>query len=98
MKRYVLTQPAAQDLQVIKKYLAKQTGVRVARHVIRELRTNLEFLGRTPQAGHFRRDLTSRPVRFWPVYSYLIVYDPDRHPVEVLRVVHGARDLIAELR
>ena len=27
--------------------------------------------------GHTREDLTSRPVKFWSVYSYLVVYDPE---------------------
>jgi antitoxin ParD1/3/4/toxin ParE1/3/4 len=29
----------------------------------------------------------------WTVYSYLIVYDPLTKPLEIIRVVHGARDL-----
>jgi plasmid stabilization system protein ParE len=57
----------------------------------------MEFLGGSPEAGHFREDLTDKPVKFWPVFSYLIVYDPERRPIEVLRVLHGARDLEIEL-
>jgi antitoxin ParD1/3/4/toxin ParE1/3/4 len=32
-------------------------------------------------------------VKFWPVYSYLIVYDPEAKPVQVIRVLHGLRDV-----
>jgi len=32
-------------------------------------------------------------VRFWPVFSYLIVYDPLKKPVEIVRVLHGKRDV-----
>jgi antitoxin ParD1/3/4/toxin ParE1/3/4 len=32
-------------------------------------------------------------VKFWPVYSYLIVYSPDTRPLEIVRVLHGARDI-----
>jgi plasmid stabilization system protein ParE len=32
-------------------------------------------------------------VLFWPVYSYLIIYRPDKKPLEVLRVLHGNRDV-----
>ena len=51
------------------------------------------LLGNEPGAGHVREDLTSRPVKFWPVYSYLIVYDPEAKPVQVIRVLHGMRDV-----
>lgn len=43
--------------------------------------------------GHLREDLTRRPFRFWPVYSYLIVYRPETRPIQILRVLHGARDV-----
>ena len=32
-------------------------------------------------------------MRFWPVFSYLIVYDPAMQPVGIARVLHGSRDL-----
>jgi antitoxin ParD1/3/4/toxin ParE1/3/4 len=48
--------------------------------------------------GHFRRDLTDKPVRFFAVRrTYLVVYDPATEPLEVIRVLHGARDAAAEL-
>lgn len=51
------------------------------------------MLAQSPGLGHTRDDLTSLPLRFWPVFSYLIVYDPARRPIEIVRVLHGARDL-----
>jgi hypothetical protein len=36
------------------------------------------------------------PLRFWPVYSYLIVYRPDAEPLAVVRVLSGSRD-VAEI-
>jgi antitoxin ParD1/3/4/toxin ParE1/3/4 len=51
----------------------------------------MEFLGNEPGAGHVREDLTSRPLKFWPVYSYLIVYDPGARPIQIVRVLHGMR-------
>jgi plasmid stabilization system protein ParE len=32
-------------------------------------------------------------VRFWAVFSYLIVYDPAKKPIEIVRVLHGKRDV-----
>jgi plasmid stabilization system protein ParE len=53
-------------------------------------------LAEMPELGHFREDLADEPLRFWPVHSYLIIYRPDRKPLEVVRVLSGYRD-IAEL-
>jgi plasmid stabilization system protein ParE len=49
---------------------------------MKEIRTALNLLASQPGAGHVREDLTSRPVKFLPVYSYLIVYDPEAKPVK----------------
>jgi antitoxin ParD1/3/4/toxin ParE1/3/4 len=44
-------------------------------------------------------DLTSREdLLFWPVYSYLIVYKPASYPLDIVRILHAARDLTALLR
>jgi len=93
MKKFVLTRAAERDLEQIKGYLAEEAGPRVARKILRDLKTALGTLGSEPGAGHLRQDLTTRPLKFWPVYSYLIVYDPATKPVRVIRVLHGMRDV-----
>jgi antitoxin ParD1/3/4/toxin ParE1/3/4 len=50
-------------------------------------------LAQSPPIGHLREDLTEEPVRFWSVHSYLIVYDPETQPLQILRILHGARDV-----
>ena len=55
-------------------------------------------LVRHPELGHVRRDLTSRPVRFWPIYSYLIIYDPATRPFEIVRILSGYRDVATLLK
>jgi len=52
-----------------------------------------ELLAENPDAGHYREDLTSRPVRFFPVYSYLVVYLAGTSPVQIVRVLGGAQDV-----
>jgi len=37
--------------------------------------------------------LTRRNILFYRVHSYLIVYRPDKKPLNVLRVLHAARDV-----
>jgi plasmid stabilization system protein ParE len=51
-----------------------------------------------PLSGHRREDLTDQPVRFWSVYSYVIVYDPDTQPLQIVRILHSARDVRCILR
>ena len=93
MKAFILSPEAERDLDIIKEYYLNRSGVRVARYVIRELREGIRFIARNPQAGHFRDDLTDQRVRFWAVFSYLIVYDPSKKPVEIARVLHSKQDV-----
>jgi len=93
MKRFVLTRTAERDLDQIKSFLMERAGPRIARRVLKDIRSALKLLGGEPGMGHVREDLTSRPVKFWPVYSYLVVYDPETKPVQILRVLHGMRDI-----
>jgi toxin ParE1/3/4 len=46
----------------------------------------------TPEANE---DLIDQRYRFWRVWSYLIVYRWQSSPIEIIAVVHGARDLDA---
>ena len=73
--------------------MAERAGPRVARLVFQEIRRAVKLVGNDPSLGHVRDDLTDRPAKFWPVYSYLVVYDPNTEPVEILRVLHGMRDV-----
>ena len=50
--------------------------------------------------GMVRKDLTSLPLRFWvvsPYPNYLIVYDPEKKPLRIARIIHGKRDIPPEL-
>lgn len=93
MKRFVLSRDAERDLDQIKQYLVAEAGVRVARRVIREIRSGCALVAADPGVGHSRQDLSDRPLRFWPVYSYLIVYDSETKPVRIVRVLHGMRNV-----
>jgi len=54
-------------------------------------------LAETPGLGHKREDLALLPVLFYAVWSYLVIYKPDTRPLEIVRVLHGARDVEAIL-
>ncbi|MBF0181430.1 MAG: type II toxin-antitoxin system RelE/ParE family toxin [Magnetococcales bacterium] len=53
------------------------------------------LLGTHPQVGRERPELLHPPARFLPLtgFPYVLIYDADRVPPLILRVLHGARDL-----
>ena len=92
MKRFKLSPEAAHDIRDIWPFIA-QDNIRAARKVRLQLFEACQLIADNPKIGHRRDDLTEEPVLFWPVGSYLIIYDPNAKPIAVVRVVHGARDV-----
>lgn len=92
MRRFVLTSAAQDDLREIFEFI-RQDNPGAAGRVLDEIWEAIGRLSRMPEIGHFREDLSEKPVRFWSVYSYLIIYRPDTRPIQVVRVLHGARDV-----
>lgn len=92
MGRYVLTDLAKSDIRDIVAYLRPRSR-EAAKSVPAELRAAMRRLADFLGIGHLREDLTDQPLRFWCVYSYLIVYRPETKPLEVIRVLHGAQDV-----
>jgi len=66
--------------------------LRLPNGVEAEIYGAFEMLTQPARLGHRRADLTSHPVLFFTVYSYMIVYRPHT-PLEIARVLHGKRDL-----
>lgn len=97
MSAFVFSPRAKQDLAEIWRYLAADAGEEIADRIQQELLERCEILAVMPEQGYLRPDLSSRPVRFVPVYSWLIVYRAAR-PLEIVAVIHGRRDLRRALR
>lgn len=89
--RYVLAPEAAVDLVQIWRYIGKQSSAAMADRVESVIRDRIVFLAENPGAGHWRKNLTFQAVKFFPVYSYLIVYRPDTQPLQVVSILHGRR-------
>jgi len=85
------------DLLEIWEYIARD-DVDAADRLQKEVERAVRMLAGNPYLGHVRRDLTSKQVRFWAVYSYLVVYDPATRPLEIVRVLSGYRDIAALLK
>ena len=96
-QRYTLAPEAARDMVEIWRYLKKEAGQDTADRVESVIRSKIAYLADFPRAGHWRRDLTSAEVRFFPVYSYLIVYRPQTKPLEVVSILHARRDVASIL-
>lgn len=93
MSRYVLTSTAEDELEEILAYIAEQAGEDRAEHVLVHFLDAFEILASSPGIGHHKRPVTGETLRWWPVFRFLVVYDPAAEPLTVLRVLHGARDL-----
>jgi hypothetical protein len=50
-----------------------------------------QLLAENPGIGHTREDLTDRPVNFWSVFSYLVVYNPASFPLKTISEARGSR-------
>ena len=96
--RFLLAPQAANDLVEIWRYIKKQSSVDMADRVEAVILDRIAFLAENPGAGHWRRNLTDQPVKFFPVYSYLIVYRPETKPLQIVSILHGRRDVEQILR
>ena len=93
MRRYLLTTPAKRDLTEINLYIMEQSSPAISRAVIAKILATIKNIGANPDIGHQREDLTNRPLKFLTVYQYQVVYDPTTRPVQIIRILHGNRNL-----
>ena len=64
---YVLAPEAALDLVQIWRYIKKMDSVEMADRVEAVIREKIVFLAGNSGGGHWRKDLTDEPVKFFPV-------------------------------
>jgi plasmid stabilization system protein ParE len=95
--RFVFTEEAERQLVEVLDYLTAESE-RAAVHVRDAIYDAIGKLANSPGIDHTRADLTDRPLKFWSVYSYLLVYDPESRPLLVVAVLHGARDVAQLLK
>jgi toxin ParE1/3/4 len=92
MKRFILTPRAKQDINDIWDYIAGD-NIEAADRVLGALENAMIKLAMNPGLGHWREVLTNKRHRFFLVYSYLIVYRHTTKPMQIIRVLHAARDV-----
>lgn len=73
-------------------YIASD-NVESADRILDALESALVKLAKNPGIGHWREELADKSHRFWLVNSYLIVYRHEAKPLQIVRVLHTARDV-----
>ncbi len=92
MKGFVLTPRAEQDVSDIWEHIADD-DMRAAGRVLDALERAMLKLAKNPGIGHWREELADKRHRFFLVYSYLIVCRYQTEPLQIIRVLHPARDV-----
>ncbi|MEQ1705573.1 MAG: type II toxin-antitoxin system RelE/ParE family toxin [Rickettsiales bacterium] len=89
---FKLSDLAQYDYEDILSYIA-EGNLSAAKQVRIEFSKTFALLAENPNIGHKRSDITSKPVRFWNLYSYQIIYVENTSPLQILRILSGYRDL-----
>ena len=93
----LLVRPKARiDLAEIWDFIAGESEVQ-ADTFINRMTDELRLLARQPELGRKRDDLMSS-LRSFPFGRYVIFYRIDPNGIEVIRVLHSARDVGAQFR
>lgn len=94
-----LAEPARRDAAAAGRWIARNNPA-AAQAFRSAIVAAARRIGSFPNIGTERFDLAPPPARFLPVqgFPYLIIYDADRTPPLILRIIHGARDLPNVLR
>ena len=73
-------------------YAAQISSVQNARLLRAQLQRRFPLLAEQPFVGRKRPEIGER-LRSFPVSSFVIIYRPADYGVEIVRVVHGSRDI-----
>ena len=92
MSQYSLSPEAAQDLYEIWQFIATDNED-AANRIEWELYETFGRLAKMPRMGRSRPELTLRPVLFFPVRSYLIMYEVKDRAIKIHAILHGRRNL-----
>ena len=85
------TRRADTDLIEIWRFIAADSR-NSADRLLDDIELAWDRLADFPHLGRARSDL-GRDIRLFPVRSYLILYRISDHEIEVVRVLHGAREI-----
>ncbi len=90
MSQYRVSDVARSDLEAIWLFIA-QDNPEAADRFLRVVVSRFPMLATMPKAGRQRDELSVR-LRSFPVGNYVIFYRLMENGIEIVRVLHGARD------
>jgi toxin ParE1/3/4 len=93
MNRYTVSDRAREDIKGIYRYIAGD-NVAAARRLRTVFLNKFRLLAEQPLMGESRNDLASN-LRMFVSENYVLLYRPSGAGIEIVRVVHAARDLAA---
>jgi antitoxin ParD1/3/4/toxin ParE1/3/4 len=96
MSRFTISPAAADDLDEILAFVARD-GTSRAEIVAGRLRAAILRAAKHPLLGHAHPAIDDPALRVWVVAPYAVVYRHSTRPIEVVRILHGARDVGALL-
>ncbi len=91
MPTVIRSPEAAEDLLEIWQYIADDNEA-AADKLLNEIDAASKMLARNPKTGRERPELAPR-LRSFPVGRYILIYRPIDEGVELVRVLHGSRDI-----
>jgi toxin ParE1/3/4 len=91
MSRVRLSLETSRDLEEFESYISRDNPDAAAR-LIRLVRKKCELLSVQPGMGRDRSDVSSG-LRDFPVGNYVIFYQTANDGIEIVRVLHGSRDI-----
>ncbi len=92
LSHVIKTKRAESDLEDIWHYIA-QDSVLAADKVLDDIETQCRLIATQPRMGRARPELTHPDLRSFPVGRYLIFYTTLPDGIEIVRVLHSAREL-----
>lgn len=90
MSQYRVSDVARSDLEAIWLFIA-QDNPEAADRFIQVMVSRFPMLASMPKVGRQREELSAH-LRSFPVGNYIIFYRLMKNGVEIVRVLHGARD------
>ena len=99
MRKRILVRPAAErDIEEQAEYLALHSGVAMALRFYRVMEESFQLLANRPKIGKLieARSRLLAGTRWFPLKSFpkhLVFYRPVEDGIEIIRLLHGARDI-----
>ncbi len=87
-----ITLPALEDIESIKNYIKKDSPFYANVH-IEKIFDSISFLKDFPEIGRVVPELNNKKIRERILGNYRIIYEISKAQINILAVIHGARNL-----